>query len=108
MDAHGPGASRPRPGLAEIPVYGRAYPEEAAYPEGVPGQAVSPLPYKLLAGQKYVAGTEEPGEYLLRDDLRPGRGHQVVRGQDTYYQIQFGHRVAFVRAADVRVRRSGR
>jgi hypothetical protein len=26
-----------------VPVYGRAYPEEAAYPEGIPPQAVTPL-----------------------------------------------------------------
>ncbi len=29
--------------------------------------------------------------------------HTVVRGQDRYYQIWFGHRVAFVRAADVSI-----
>ncbi len=29
--------------------------------------------------------------------------HRVVVGKDQYYEIQFGHRVAFVRAADVRL-----
>ncbi|RNG22648.1 N-acetylmuramoyl-L-alanine amidase [Streptomyces botrytidirepellens] len=97
----------PKPGLAEVPVYGRAYPEKEAYPEGVPVQAVAPLPYKLLAGQRYALGLRTQGEYLWATTF-DANGHIVVRGQDVYYQIQFGHRVAFVRAADVRVRRSGR
>ncbi|MFF7202495.1 N-acetylmuramoyl-L-alanine amidase [Streptomyces sp. NPDC008141] len=94
----------PRAGLAEIPVYGRAYPEAAAYPEGVPVQPVSPLPYKLLAGQKYVVGDRVPGEYLYATTFDVA-GHRVVRGKELYYEIQFGHRVAFVKAADVRVLR---
>ncbi|WP_405959563.1 N-acetylmuramoyl-L-alanine amidase [Streptomyces sp. NBC_00024] len=92
----------PREGLAEIPVYGRAYPEAAAYPAGVPAQAVSPWPYKLLKGQKYVAGDRVPGEYYYAVSFDTS-GHRVVVGEDLYYEIQFGHRVAFVRAADVRV-----
>ncbi|EKX65870.1 N-acetylmuramoyl-L-alanine amidase [Streptomyces ipomoeae] len=92
----------PKPGLAEIPVYGRAYPEAAAYPQGVPAQAVSPLPYKLLEGQRYVAGDRVPGEYYYAVTFDT-TGHKVVIGEDLYYEIQFGHRVAFVRAADVRV-----
>jgi hypothetical protein len=32
--------------------------------------------------------------------------HRVVVGKDLYYEIQYGHRVAFVRAADVRVTQS--
>ncbi|MFS8201496.1 N-acetylmuramoyl-L-alanine amidase [Streptomyces sp. CWNU-52B] len=92
----------PKAGLSEIPVYGRAYPEKEAYPAGVPVQSVSPLPYKLLAGQKYTAGDKVPGEYFYAPtfDTAP---HRVVRGSDMYYEIQFGHRVAFVRAADVTV-----
>jgi hypothetical protein len=92
----------PRDGLADIPVYGRAYPEASAYPAGVPAQAVSPLPYKLLKGQRYVAGDQVPGEYYYAVAFDTS-GHRVVVGEDLYYEIQFGHRVAFVRAADVRV-----
>ncbi|WP_030559011.1 N-acetylmuramoyl-L-alanine amidase [Streptomyces aureocirculatus] len=96
----------PKDGAADVPVYGRAYPEKEAYPAGVPVQAISPLPYKLLAGQKYAVGDKLPGEYFYSPtfDLAP---HRVVRGKDVYYEIQFGHRVAFVRAADVRVVPSG-
>ncbi|MBT2445403.1 N-acetylmuramoyl-L-alanine amidase [Streptomyces sp. ISL-36] len=95
----------PKDGAAEIPVYGRAYPEASAYPAGVPVQAVSPLPYKLLAGQRYVVGDRTPGEYYFAP-VFDTTGHTVVRGQEEYYEIQFGHRVAFVKAADVRVSRA--
>ncbi len=94
----------PKDGNAEIPVYGRAYPEEAAYPEGVPAQALSPLPYKITKGQKYVAGLKTRGEYLYAKEFDPeAEKFKVVRGDLTYYQIQLGHRVAFVKADDVRV-----
>ncbi|MDX3745429.1 N-acetylmuramoyl-L-alanine amidase [Streptomyces sp. AK08-02] len=92
----------PKDGLSEIPVYGRAYPEASAYPAGVPVQAVSPLSYKLPAGQKYVAGEKVPGEYDYAVTFDTA-SHRVVVGKDQYYEIQFGHRVAFVRAADVRL-----
>jgi N-acetyl-anhydromuramyl-L-alanine amidase AmpD len=92
----------PKDGVDGVPVYGRAYPEKEAYPAGVPAQAVSPLPYRLPAGQKYVVGGEVPGEYYYAVTFTTG-SHRVVTGQDRYYEIQFGHRVAFVRAADVRV-----
>ncbi|WP_221359591.1 N-acetylmuramoyl-L-alanine amidase [Streptomyces beigongshangae] len=92
----------PRAGLAGIPVYGRAYPEKDAYPAGVPVQEVSPLPYRLLAGQEYAVGGKVPGEYFYAPAFDTA-SHRVVRGSDLYYEIQFGHRVAFVRAADVRV-----
>ncbi|MFF8100422.1 N-acetylmuramoyl-L-alanine amidase [Streptomyces sp. NPDC014986] len=95
----------PRKGLDSVPVYGRAYPEEAAYPEGVPAQAVSPLPYALPKGQKYVTGGTVPGEYYYAVAFETA-SHRVVTGKDLYYEIQFGHRVGFVRAADVTVRRS--
>ncbi|MFD0313108.1 N-acetylmuramoyl-L-alanine amidase [Streptomyces flavalbus] len=90
----------PKEGRDTIPVYGRAYPEAGAYPEGVPVQSVSPLPYRLPAGQRYVVGAKVPGEYYYAVTFDPA-GHRVVRGSDLYYEIQYGHRVAFVRAADV-------
>lgn len=104
VGAHGR-AVTPREGLKEIPVYGRAYPEKAAYPPGVPVQPLVPLPYKLSAGQAYVTGGETPGEFLWASNF-DAAAHKVVRGKERYYEIQFGHRVAFVRAADVTVRPS--
>ncbi|MGZ3113920.1 N-acetylmuramoyl-L-alanine amidase [Streptomyces sp. H62] len=90
----------PREGLESVPVYGRAYPEKAAYPADVPAQAVSPLPYRLLAGQRYVTGGKVPGEYYYAVTFDEA-SHRVVVGEDLYYEIQYGHRVAYVRAADV-------
>ncbi|MDQ1042963.1 N-acetylmuramoyl-L-alanine amidase [Streptomyces sp. V4I2] len=101
VNATGPVVT-PKDGPASIPVYGRAYPEASAYPAGVPAQTVSPLPYKLPAGQRYVVGDKVPGQYYYAVTFDETY-HQVVVGKDLYYEIQFGHRVAFVRAADVRV-----
>ncbi|KIF78473.1 amidase [Streptomyces sp. 150FB] len=92
----------PKPGPAEVPVYGRAYPEASAYPAGVPVQAQAVFPYKLLAGQRYVVGDRVPGEYLYAPTFDTSV-HRVVRGKEMYYEIQFGHRVAYVKAADVRL-----
>ncbi|MFF4055055.1 N-acetylmuramoyl-L-alanine amidase [Streptomyces sp. NPDC001668] len=95
----------PKEGLDSVPVYGRAYPEASAYPTGVPVQAVSPLPYKVLKGQTYVVGDKVPGEYYYAVTFTTD-SHKVVAGKDPYYEIQYGHRVAFVRAADVEVKPS--
>jgi hypothetical protein len=95
----------PKAGLTDIPVYGRAYPEAAAYPSTVPVQAVSALPYKLLAGQNYVIGLKTRGEYFRAVTFDASQ-HVVVRGDQEYYEIQFGHRIAYVKADDVTVRRS--
>lgn len=97
----------PRPGVASIPVYGRAYPEAAAYPPGIPAQDIVPLPYSLPAGQRYVVGLTAPGEYFKATTFDPA-AHVVVRGRERYHQIQFGHRVAFVKASDVRIEPSRR
>ncbi|MFJ6213372.1 N-acetylmuramoyl-L-alanine amidase [Streptomyces sp. NPDC092296] len=99
----------PRAGLADIPVYGRAYPEAAAYPPEVPVQEVAPLAYRLPAGQRYAVGGAVRGRYTWSKSFDPA-GHRVVTGRSWYYQIQFGHRIAFVRADDVDLassRRSG-
>lgn len=95
-------------GSEAVPVYGRAYPEQAAYPDTIPFQGVTPLQYTIKPGQAYVLADEEvETDYYyawsyncayLEDDCT-----QVV-GQDRYYQIWFGHRIAYVRAADVEIK----
>ncbi len=102
----------PRAGLDSVPVYGRAYPEAGAYQGGpVPVQTVSPLGYVFGAGQRYPLGdTRVTTDYYYAptiDASMPG-DHTVVRGQDRYYEIQFGHRIAFVRTSDVRIVNSQR
>ena len=94
-------------GAASVPVYGRAYPERSAY-DGtpIPYQTVTPLQYTIKAGQKYVLADDSiPTDYYYAktfDDSLPG-DHTVVTGQDKYDEIWFGHRMFFVRAADVDV-----
>ncbi|GAB3421328.1 N-acetylmuramoyl-L-alanine amidase [Flindersiella endophytica] len=97
----------PKAGKTEVPVYGRAYPEAEAYAgTTIPVQAISPLPYKLLPGQRYVLG-EAPAsaEYYraVTFDVFDGTDHVVVRGTTKYYEIQVGHRVGYVMASDVDV-----
>nr|BFE61698.1 peptidoglycan recognition family protein [Dactylosporangium thailandense] len=95
----------PKPGRATIPVYGRAYPEQAAYPAGVPYQAITPLQYTFAAGQRYAVAGIVPGEYYRAvsfDGSAPG-DRTVVRGQTKYVQIQFGHRFMFVNLDDVQL-----
>ena len=94
-------------GAEPVKVYGRAYPESAAYAgTQVPDQGVAPLGYTVKPGQSYVLAddTVRTDYYYAKtyDSSLPG-DHTVVVGQDRYYQIWFGHRIAFVRAADVRI-----
>ncbi|MGW7236508.1 N-acetylmuramoyl-L-alanine amidase [Streptomyces sp. NPDC054804] len=90
----------PKEGLDEIPVYGRALPEEEAYPEGMEEETDSPLPYSLRAGQRYVTQSGVGSSYVDRSTFS-GTPQPVVLGQERYYEIQFGHRLAYVRANDV-------
>ncbi|GGO81569.1 N-acetylmuramoyl-L-alanine amidase [Wenjunlia tyrosinilytica] len=94
---------RPKEGRAEIPTYGRAYPEAAAYPQSIPKQAVVPLPYTIKAGQAYASTGETPtGYYYAKtiDNSLPD-DHTYVAGDDTYLTVQIGHRIAYVKAEDV-------
>lgn len=96
-------AATPKPGRATIPVYGRAYPEAAAYPAGVPVQQVTPLQYTFAAGQRYAVGNILPSEYYRSatfDGSSPG-DWTVIRGETEYVQIQFGHRIMYVKRDDV-------
>jgi len=92
----------PKPGLATVPVFGRAYPEAEAYPANVPVQQVIPLPYMFSAGQRYSLGNVVGSEYFSATTFDPAN-HVVVKGKTRYVQIQFGHRIAFVKADDVRI-----
>ncbi|MGW5154280.1 N-acetylmuramoyl-L-alanine amidase [Nonomuraea wenchangensis] len=96
----------PKPGLATVPVYGRAYPEQEAYPAGIPYQAVTPLQYTFSAGEKYTLAGTAATEYYRAVTFNL-EDHKVVRGKTKYLQIQFGHRVMFVKADDVQVSFSG-
>ncbi|MDI1455249.1 peptidoglycan recognition family protein [Streptomyces sp. ATE26] len=89
----------PKAGLNEIPVYGRALPDEGSYPEGVTSQPQSPLPYTLRAGQRYVTRSSVLGTWAGKSF--GNLPSPVVKGRERYYEIQLGHRLAFVREQDV-------
>ncbi len=96
----------PKAGNASVPVYGRAYPEVTAYPAGITPQTVTPLQYTIKAGQRYVLlDAHIPTDYYSAKTFAgtPPTDHVDVMGQDVYYEIDLGHRVAYVRAADVDV-----
>ncbi|MGW4638324.1 N-acetylmuramoyl-L-alanine amidase [Sphaerisporangium sp. NPDC004334] len=92
----------PGPGRASVPVYGRAYPEPQAYPKGVPVQPIVPLQYTIQQGQRYAVGLATHGEYYHSTSFDE-KAHRLVRGRTMYYQVQLGHRVAFVKADDVEI-----
>ncbi|GLZ76026.1 amidase [Actinorhabdospora filicis] len=93
----------PKKGKATVPVYGRAYPEEAAYAgTGIAYQTITPLPYTFAAGQRYTIGDLSPETNYFWAKTMAGP-NVVVNGQMRYYEIQFGHRIMYVNAADVDV-----
>lgn len=91
----------PKEGLDEIPVYGRALPEEEAYPDDVDEPDESPLPYSVQAGQRYVTQSGVGSSYTPKSFT--DAPNPVVWGRERYYEIQLGHRLAYVRASDVDV-----
>jgi N-acetyl-anhydromuramyl-L-alanine amidase AmpD len=92
----------PKKGKATVPVYGRAYPEATAYPSTITPQAVTPLQYTFAAGERYALGGVNQSEYYWATTF-DATNHTVVRGRTKYLQVQFGHRIMFVNAADVDV-----
>ncbi|MEU4230599.1 N-acetylmuramoyl-L-alanine amidase [Nonomuraea sp. NPDC026600] len=88
-----------------VKVYGLAYPGQPAYRRrGVTYQAPTPLDYVIQPGQYYSLGLTLHGTYQAAGSFNPA-GHVMVRGKARYHQIQFGHRVMYVMAKDVRVTR---
>ncbi|HEU5015737.1 MAG TPA: peptidoglycan recognition family protein [Roseiflexaceae bacterium] len=95
----------PKAGQESIPVCGRAYPEETAYPEGIEPQSITPI-YDMPAGQIYVATDLIHGDYFWAPVYAPTLAQAqraTVKGQTMYYRIYFNHRFGFVKASDVDV-----
>ncbi|KQV24305.1 MULTISPECIES: N-acetylmuramoyl-L-alanine amidase [unclassified Kitasatospora] len=95
----------PRAGVASIPLYGRAFPEPAAYARypGVTYDAAvhSPVPLNMSvpAGQKYTLLSDTP---VRGDNFYDVDGvRAVVTGEDTYYPVRYGHRLGFLKSTDV-------
>ncbi|MFC5030914.1 N-acetylmuramoyl-L-alanine amidase [Streptomyces sp. DSM 41987] len=96
-------------GSAAVPVYGRSYPEESAYPAVLsavgkdPKQQVVATSYTMPAGQAYVADAPIASDFFYAQNVNmdaPG-DHTLVVGTTTYYPIRYNHRIAFVKASDV-------
>jgi hypothetical protein len=100
-------AVTPARGKTSIPVYGRAYPEAAAYSgTTVPVQTVVPLGYTVGTGQRYTLGDLSAATdyyYAPTIDSSLPYDHTVVHGKTRYYEIQYGHRVGYVLASDVQI-----
>jgi hypothetical protein len=96
------------PKSGTIAVYGRAYPDDAAYAgTNVPVQTdndTSLTKYKIAAGQAYAqAGPQEPGDYWYAGSFAgtAAGDRTLVKGTDSFYPIRYNHRIAWVRASDV-------
>jgi N-acetyl-anhydromuramyl-L-alanine amidase AmpD len=92
---------------AAVPVYGRAYPEASAYPAGTTPQSVVPLQYTIKPGQQYVlADADIETDYYKATTFNCSVQPDClqIQGADKYYEIWFGHRIAYVRAADVTIK----
>ncbi|MCZ0979348.1 N-acetylmuramoyl-L-alanine amidase [Streptomyces diastatochromogenes] len=92
-------------GTDPVPVYGRAYPEDAAYTgTNVPVQArngESLTKYSLPAGQLYTkAGDAVAGDYY--SSAFNADGTRVVGTTNVFIPIRYNHRLAFVKASDVK------
>ncbi|MEU8620068.1 N-acetylmuramoyl-L-alanine amidase [Streptomyces sp. NPDC048623] len=102
-------AVTPKAGLSSVQVFGRAYPEDAAYtgtdvPVQERGQE-SLTKYSLTAGQKYVqGGAAVTGDYYYGgtfDGTGPGSRTLVTGTTNQFVPIRFNHRLAWVKASDV-------
>ena len=88
-------------------LYGRAYPEEAAYENPDEYQVVEPLLYELPPGQAYAVMDPAPqtGWYKAKTfSMDTPDDHVFIAGEDQYHQISYGHRISFVRAEEVVMR----
>ncbi|MGH1564608.1 N-acetylmuramoyl-L-alanine amidase [Mumia sp. DW29H23] len=87
------------------PIFGRAYPEAAAYaPFAIPFQAHSALEYTLGVGQTYAvsdADVETDYYYAKSYDGSIPDDRTDVKGQLRYYQLWYAHKQVFVKADDV-------
>ena len=92
----------PKDGRDSVPVYGRAYPEAGGVPGGRAGPGDLPAAVHAARGSEVRGRRQGARASTTTPSPSTGDSHQVVVGKDQYYEIQFGHRVEYVRAADVK------
>lgn len=90
------------PRRASVPIYGAAFPLPGEYPDGVEPSEIEELPYRLVAGQSYVAlsvrNADDIGSLIDEDGAKE---RVYVPGTRQLVEISFNHRRAFVDLADV-------
>ena len=96
---------RPKTDSTPVATYGVAYPDPSEFPPDLPAPAMKPLPYTIGPGQSYVYGGTTPTDYYNATsiDNSAAHDHTDIPGATKYLEIQLGHRIAFVNAADVDV-----
>jgi hypothetical protein len=93
-------AATPAPGRETVPVYSVAWPDASQYPADITPPVVTPLPYTFATGQRYAVGVAVQAEQYWAKQFDSSK-HVVVRGKETYLQVQFGHRAMYVKLGDV-------
>lgn len=86
-------------GNKAVPVYGSACPDDGILRNN---QVLKTLPkplYQMQPGQKYVYGGTVASDYF-NSHFGSNSFQDVIHGTDQYYQIQFNHRIGFVKASD--------
>ncbi|MBY8883640.1 N-acetylmuramoyl-L-alanine amidase [Streptomyces sp. PTM05] len=88
----------PASGTSTVALYGSGYPKASEYPANLSPSTQVPLShYQFPTGQAYVAtAAASPA-----DDFFHNPPDTVVKGTESYYTIQYGHRLALVDSADV-------
>lgn len=95
----------PKSGLSSAPVFGVAYPMDAAYQPPTKPATVEKI-YDVPAGQRYALAARTTADYYWAkefvSDYDPSK-QIVVKDGTEYYQIHFNHRIAWVRASDFEI-----
>ncbi|MDH5108946.1 N-acetylmuramoyl-L-alanine amidase [Lentilactobacillus kefiri] len=86
-------------GSKDVPIYGCAYPDNQILEKNQVSGVTPTTIYQIKPGRKYVYGGTVRGDYFNSHFDSAGDGN-VIQGTEEYYQIQFNHRIAFIKAAD--------
>ncbi|WP_317452988.1 N-acetylmuramoyl-L-alanine amidase [Streptomyces sp. CBMA29] len=96
-------------GSAAVPVYGRTYPDTAAFsgtPVEIPQDTDKSLSkYSIPAGQSYAqAGPAVAGDFYYAKNINgdaPGDRTLITSKTKSFYPIRFNHRIGYVLVSDV-------
>ncbi|MFD1124966.1 N-acetylmuramoyl-L-alanine amidase [Lentilactobacillus raoultii] len=89
-------------GSQPVPVYGSAYPKAAILKKDKVTNTKAKALYVMPVGQKYVYGGKLTANYF-NSHFDANSPKNVIKGDTQYIQIQFNHRIGFVKASDVKV-----